>query len=707
MKHYSEMKIPTPCIYRDKKGREFDDNIYCFDIETISLFKINGKWRSFDYSKDSDYYRENEIQKACVPYIWQFGINDQVFYGREFMDFERVLKALSSKRTTKFIYVHNLSYEMQFLVDIFQANNWHISEMCARNIHAPIQFKIDELNIVFRCSYMLTNLSLEKSAIKYTNTTKAVGDLDYNKVHSPYSQLDDQEKYYCEQDIKTLYEIIKHFKEEYNNHIQTIPLTQTGEVRRALKKELDYFYFKKQWRLVPNEKIYVYLLSAFQGGITHANALYSNQIINNVWSYDINSSYPYSLMLKYPSEDFFRIREKDIDRYKDSHALLYHIKLTNVRSKLYNHYLSKHKVFDYVKGKYGCIDNGRICACESCRVICTDIDLEMIKLSYYADIEIISVFASFKRYLDRRVILFILNAYKNKTTLKNKAKEDDLINAFYMKEKQKINAMFGISCSSPLKHGIEYDSVTNEWNGHKIDDIVTDRNGNNVRFIDKVLEDMTHSYSTLLPYFCGVWCTSYSRRALWSNIAKLDSQVVYYDTDSIKGVGDIGTVIEDYNKTVIEQLKQCAKDNDIDLELYMPLDDKGNPRPLGVFEQEQTSDRFITLGAKKYCTEKTGKDGKKHLEITVSGVRKEAVSQLRSIEDFKKGLVFDYEHAKKLTHYYMDEQQPFTYTDCQSNKYHSTQRHSIVLQPTTYSLGITDDYERFIESVIGIIPDKY
>lgn len=34
--------------------------------------------------------------------------------------------------------------------------------------------------------------------------------------------------------------------------------------------------------------------------------------------------------------------------------------------------------------------------------------------------------------------------------------------------------------------------------------------------------------------------------------------------------------------------------------------------------------------------------------MTVSGVRKGAVNQLKSIDEFKDGLVFDVEHAKKL-----------------------------------------------------------
>ncbi len=69
--------------------------------------------------------------------------------------------------------------------------------------------------------------------------------------------------------------------------------------------------------------------------------------------------------------------------------------------------------------------------------------------------------------------------------------------------------------------------------------------------------------------------------------------------------------------------------------------------------------------------------------------------------------MFDYKHAQKLTHYYIDEQEPFTYTDKDGNQYTSKQRHSIVLQPTTYSLGITHEYESYINETMGIIPDGY
>lgn len=702
MKYYTDIDIPEPQIYNVKK-RLYDDNIYTFDIETISLFKINNTWQPFDYNKSSEFY--STIQKAAVPYIWQFGINDTVYYGREFSDFTDILYKLSDPAVMKFIYIHNAAYEMQFMIDLFQDNEWTITNMCARNIHQPIQYTIKELNITIRCSYMLTNLKLEQAAKKYTNVEKATGDLDYNIMHSPKSTLTEQELHYCEMDIITLYEIIKHFREEYK-HIYSIPLTQTGEVRKAIRKNVDYWYYKKMWDLVPNEKMYCYLIKAFQGGITHANALYSNQTLHNVWSYDINSSYPYCLTaFKYPSEPFFQIKEKQIEKLKETHAFLYHLKLTNVRSKLYNHFLSKSKVSHFIKGDKGAVDNGRIVRCESCDLVCTEIDLEMIKLSYECDIKILSVFASFKKYLDKRIIMFILNAYKDKTQLKNKAKEDDEINAYYMKQKQAVNSIFGISCQNPIKSGVEYDTKTNKWITHNLDDIVKDDDGNPIRYIDKKLNEMKKSYSTLMAYSTGVYCTAYARRALWLQVAALDSKVAYYDTDSLKGTGDIGDTITEYNKTVIAQLEQAAKDNNIPIEYYMPLDDKGNARPLGIYEKETDDNGYIsfrTMGAKKYCYE-----DKNGLHLTVSGVSKSAVSQLKSIEDFKKGLTFDYEHAQKLTHFYNNEQKPFTYTDKDGNKYRSYQKHAIVLQPTTYTLGISEDYENFIMMLMGFIPERY
>lgn len=704
MIHYTKFKPVKPKVYNVKR-HSYDDNIFTFDIETISLFEIDGVYKPFDYTRSPEYYREHD--KACIPYIWQFGVNDIVYYGREFMDFETILKNISNSDIARFVYVHNLSYEMQFLLDIIEKNNWTISELCARNLRQPIQFKIEELNIYFRCSYMLTNLSLEKSAEKYTNIKKAVGELDYNINYSPLSKLPTKALHYAEMDIKVLYEIIKTFVNEYG-HLKCVPLTQTGEVRYALKQEVDFNYIRRQWRLVPPEHIYCALMMAFQGGVTHANILYSNRVIHDVWSYDFCSSYPYALTcFRYPSEPFFIIANSQIDEYKNTHCLLYDITLIDVEAKIYNHYLSYSKLVEVngatatTKSKSRVIvDNGRLVKCKSCRLICTDYDLECIKMSYTCTVKINHVWASYADYLDKRVISFILTRYRDKTTLKGITDKYD----FYMKMKQQLNSVFGMACTNPLKTGIEFD-IVNGWTSHDLQDMVTDNDGERIRFIDKKLKDMKKSYSTLFFYAVGVWCTAISRWNLWRNVVKLDKQVAYYDTDSIKGVGDVTAVIDEYNNEVMERLKESSEHNGLPLDWYMPKDVNGNIHPLGVFENETEKElykSFKTLGAKKYIVETT--DGTLHM--TVSGVRKKAVSALKSIDDFQDGFVFDYKSADKLTHTYIDNQPSITYIDADGNRYTSTQRHSIVLQPTTYTLGVTDEYETLINQYIGILNDN-
>lgn len=687
------------------KDKYYDDNIYTFDIETISLFEIDGRLQPFDFSKPPEFYKD--IRKVCCPYIWQFGINDKVYFGREFLDFAEILKKLSDPDITKFVYVHNLSYETQFLLDILELNNWHISELCARNIRQPIQFKITELNIIFRCSYMLTNLSLKLSAEKYTNLHKAVGDLDYNTPYSPLTPLPKKTLHYCEMDCITLYHIIKWFRDEYG-HIKKIPLTQTGEVRHALRHELDYWYFKKQWELVPPEYIYMALKGAFQGGITHANILRVNQVLNNVWSYDFASSYLYTLTcFKYPSEPFFLIRTKDIKRYSDTHCLLYDITLENIRATKHNHYLSYSKLTEK-DNTDKVIDNGRVVKLKRGRLLCTDYDMKCLTMCYDFKVTYNHVWASYARYLDKRVLLFILTKYHDKTALKGVTGQEQ----FYMKAKQQANSIFGMSCSDVIKTGITFD-LYNGWGAHNLDDIVENRDGVKMRFIDMKIEEMKKSYSTLFFYAVGVWCTAISRFNLWSNImatdpahgVDMDRQVAYYDTDSIKGTGDVGDVIKNYNKGVLERIKKSATDNNINIDLYMPSDKKGVKHPLGIFENETEKGlykEFKTMGAKKYCY----KDKNGVLHLTVSGVRKTAVRAFKSIEDFENGFTFDYKYSGRLIHYYEDNQKPFFYTDIKGNKYLCKQRHAIILQPSTYTLGQTSEFESLINEYIGIIPNN-
>ena len=712
MVDYKLFEMPKPIEYKSK-GNIYDDNIYTFDIETTSLFlDADGQYKTWsrDIPKKSD--------KIGVCYIWQFGANDQVYYGRDIFDFNYILNQISDADITKYVYIHNLSFEWNWLLNIFEKYNYTVENMVARAPHKPIQFKIPELNIVFRCSYMLTNLSLDESAKKYTALTKKTGDLNYNLARGITTDLDETELNYCEYDILTLYEIIKKFRDKYA-HIKSIPLTQTGEVRRAINNEVDYFYHVKQWELVPSARFYISLNNAFFGGISNCNFIYAGQLLKQIQSYDLSSSYPAAMMLKYPCEKFWRFDDLGLDyeKYKNTHCFLYHVKLYGVHSKYTNNYLPRSKACE----SFGmiCDRTGRVSSAEYLEYWLTDVDLNIVKEWYKIDkIEIVSSWAAHKRYLDKRILNFILDGYSGKTVLKGKEgntpAETESIEALYMNLKQRINSIYGISVTNVLNQSTEYDVLHKEWSHRKFD----------IDFIEEKLTDAAKSYSTIFCFAVGVWVTAYARARLILGLSGFDGienkriftdnhdlDTVYYDTDSLKMTGDNMKYFTEVNKYITKQLKKSCEDNNLEWSKFTPKTQDGVTKPLGLFDYEGTYDEFKTLGSKCYAFRKNGKLG-----LTIAGVpKRNHKSELQPIDllnndlnNFRSGLIFDYEHTGKLTHAYNDEQpEQIIFNDYKGNKQViNGQIHGMALFPTDYTLDGFDGAIGYFNELLDIMKIK-
>lgn len=125
----------------------------------------------------------------------------------------------------------------------------------------------------------------------------------------------------------------------------------------------------------------------------------------------------------------------------------------------------------------------------------------------------------------------------------------------------------------------------------------------------------------------------------------------------------------------------------------MPKDNKGIKHILGVFEEDGNYKEFITQGAKKYAYIDS-KDNKIH--ITVSGVPKSGAIALKKLEDFKPDFVFEYKYTNKNLIAYCEEMQDFMLTDYLGNKELITEKYGCCLLPTTYSLGISEEYAELI-----------
>ena len=232
------------------KRNKYDNNIYTFDIETTSYLILNGKQiPAIDYLKLS-----KEEQESCLfqsnMYIWMFGINEKIYYGRTWDELKKFFERIEffTNECQKYVYVHNLSFEFQFMRNAFKFKN-----VFARKSRKPIMFKLQDYNFNFRCTLSMSNCALEKLADIYKLPIKKLtGNLDYYKIRNSKTELittelTTQELAYCENDCLVVYEYIKKELEEYKT-LKNIPLTSTGHVRKELKELTDKNY-KYKWQV--------------------------------------------------------------------------------------------------------------------------------------------------------------------------------------------------------------------------------------------------------------------------------------------------------------------------------------------------------------------------------------------------------------------------------------------------------------------------
>ena len=584
------------------KRKRYDNTIYTFDIETTSFLILNNE--QIPATKYLELSKKE--QEQCIfmsnMYIWMFGINGIVYYGRTWEELKGFLIRLENWGTDckKYVFVHNLAYEFQFLRNILNIKN-----VFARKSRKPIKFELEDFNIEFRCSYMMSNCSLEKLADVYKlDVKKLVGNLDYSLMRNSKTELTEKELAYCENDCLVVYKYIEKELETYET-MKGLPLTSTGHVRKELKSKIekDYSYINKVRRSVNIDgHVYNLLIDAFAGGYTHANWIYADEVIKNVNSYDFTSSYPYVMLTeKYPASEFRKIGVTKIEQMKSCFAYIVHVKFTNIKCKYYNNFISQSKCKKIYKGRY---DNGRVMGAEELEIVLTDVDLKFIFETYeFESYEFLECYYSIYDYLPKQFLEFILEKYVNKTKFKNvEGKEVE-----YALEKAKFNSLYGMTVTNNIKDEVIFEN-DNGWSEKAISN----------EKIQELLEK--EKKLGFLSFSYGVWVTAYARYNLLSNLIKLDEYVIYADTDSLKlREGFDIEVINNYNKSVTEKIKKVSDELEIDINKFCPLDSKGIKHELGVFDHDAFYKEFITQGAKKYAYIDS-KDNKIH--ITVSGVPK-------------------------------------------------------------------------------------
>lgn len=633
--------------------------------------------------------------KQSIMYIWQWQFSeDYTVIGRtwdEFIDLQQRIRAVLPPEYWLVVYVHNLSYEFQFLKGIYTFLPSDIFAVASRKL-----IKCDMWNCFeFRCSYKLTNMSLKQftSKMKVQHTKLSGDDFNYNVKRFPWTPLTDEELEYCVNDVLGLVEALHALMARDGDTLQTIPLTSTGYVRRnakrAMRKDIHHNFV---YSILPDYEVYRALREAFRGGNTHANRYYTGDIIENVHSADRSSSYPAVMCnCEFPMTTFIPIIPADLNigyitrcitiRHK---ALLLRIGIKNLRlrDKFWGcPYISKDKCRNIHK-MVDTEDNGRILEADYIETTVTDVDLKIIMEEYSGQIVFLQGwYASYKK-LPQPLIDEVIAYYKDKTELKGVPGQE----IYYDKAKALLNSLYGMMAQDPVKHTPIFRQL-GEWDDDDIPD-------------EELLA--RNNRRAFLAYQWGVWVTAHSRDALERGIRLVEetegAAFIYCDTDSVKYTGFIDWT--DYNNDRIAECRESGS---------YAVDPAGITHYMGVFETEDNPDtgyaysRFKTLGAKKYAYVIRDGEG---THCTIAGVNKKLggkeLDKNGGLKAFEEDYVF--REAGGTEAVYNDD--PFIKeTVIDGHPVHITS--NVAILPSEYTLGITGEYARIIRYAKSYLYNPY
>lgn len=645
---------------RKKSDKTLFRNCMCaFDIETTYL---------------------DDVEQS-IMYIWQFAVmdlrNGNIWYcfGRTWEQFTKLLDSFYHEGITVLVWVHNLSYEFQFMRHWLPFQKDKIFALKSRKV---VRADID--GVQFRCSYIQTNKSLDAFTrdMGVVHQKLSGVEFDYSKKRYPWTEMTTEELQYCCNDVVGLLESMQVRMRMENDTLYSLPLTSTGYVRRLAKEAMRKFNHNQLQAMMCDVDVYKLLRLEFRGGDTHANRYHVNKILENVASYDRASSYP-DVMLNYrfPMSAFTPRMITDIGelekkcQIKDC-CFIAVFTITNLQQRDIYYgapYLSLDKAVE-ISGQV--VDNGRILSANKAVYVFNDIDWKIVKSEYVGEVEISQVYIAKYGYLPQAFRDLVIDLFHKKTSLKNVDGQE--LN--YMRSKELINSLYGMCAQNPVKPDVIYMDEPDQ--AFTLEDIVD---------IGEKLEK--YNKKAFLLYAWGCWVTAWARLKLKEMINIVGDNFVYCDTDSVKFL-----VRDDYKRIVarIEEYNQGLKELSISNKGYAD-DKKGITHYLGVYEYEETYKQFKTLGAKKYAY--TRQDGT--FKITIAGVPKKAgAREMGTIENFNVGFVF--RNSGKLESVYNDSDYGTYYTD-DSSEHRIEIRSNVVLRESTYEIGLSLEYMYLLASV--------
>lgn len=643
------MLILKSLIY-NKERIEYN---YELDLEKIEVKKVkknNKIYIKYPLLLDTETsYTEKNVEYVGWVYQWSFEWYGQIVVGRTptqlVHELRRIVDSFLQDDEKVVIYVHNLSYDIVYLLQYLYETFGDFKALCIKNHKfVSVVFK----NIEFRCSYILSNMSLDEWSKKMnTKHRKLVGTVDYKVKRYQDTDLTETDWLYQIFDVLTLRDSLYEEMKFSGDTVATIPLTSTGFVRRDCRLEVSKDKEYRKWfkNTALDVNTYKIARKAFAGGDVHGNRFYRGKTVEtDIAHYDYKSHYPSCQMLRYfPITKFIplylynvsreTLKLADFVRICNEKCVLATLQFENMKLKkgITAPVLSYSKLIgDYRAYKDNGVngtDNGRIINMQGRgKFTGTELDFKWIFKQYDIDFVVIeSVYIADRGEFPEQIKKQIHNYFSYKEIL-----EEGVLR---MKSKNKLNAIYGMSATDIVRDEHNIDIETMEFDTvKKLDD----------EDIEKALTDFYKNRNSFMPYQFGVWTTAHARDQLHTMIERIGyEKFLYCDTDSIFFIDNEESrkTIEDFNKAM--SVKCLQKD------ILHVKNKSGGISCFGVFEDEKDNiKKFRFLHAKCYAFE----DGNGELHTTIAGVAKSnkkidndrvtISDELGSIENLYDGFTF-------------------------------------------------------------------
>lgn len=701
MFEYYDKKYKERYLYKYINFSEFEQS----DLVYFPIAKVKKNYYDIGAAFD--------IETSKIPgyrlsfmYVWQFALNDLCIIGRtweefgEFLDLLRKFYKLDQKHIL-LVLDHNFSFEWQFIKKRIE---WDEGQKGFAKVFALEDsrkvIKAEAAGIEFRDTLALTNISLEKLAIKYQlKYKKLTGDLDYSITRFSDTELDEQKDLpYMLNDVLILTDFYHKFiKKFFIDQGIKIPLTSTGIVRDELKRsfnnlpKLEREAIKNEIsKCFPDFKLYEIMQKyLMRGGLVHsAPGNTDDLILFFMGGFDKKSAYPWEYLSNLFPWEFVETMPANWIHMLDKkatkkEAYFGHFTIKNIKSRGIISYETQNKIEEYSGAVW---DNGRLYEAKEIRVWLTEADLINYFLCYDLKVEDIScdkLYKSIKKPLPNYLKDIILKYY----ILKEKIGKIDRNSGEYAKAKSDLNQIHGMICTALYFKENRYNSKTGTFES---------------RDSEKSYNELINN-QILLPQW-SIWCMAYVRAEIVSFFAKCGGDGLYSDTDSIKLKNYLNNIyiFDDYNRRV----------DRINKKMYVGNYDRSYFMECGKMIFENKLYKFKTLGAKRYlysCAEYDKESQKIKLinHTTVSGMKKGAFEKYTKKENvdiysaFKDGLILDLSSSMKLTSFYCDKEFEIEYDG------HIIKELSCVtLAEIPFKINIKNDYLRLIEEIKKLNQNK-